>query len=126
MGDGIPVHELDDDECSKVQNQTKSHIFNKSRRGSVAVVPVLSGITNSSIRKRLFMTRPGAASCRSRLVSDFAVCHAKEPLGRRLCNKLLEVLVLAALASCPGLRQRKKCRNTVFATLTPEGELGEF
>ena len=98
MGDGIPVHELDDDECPKFRVRQKAC-------DSVALAPVLSGTMNSSTRKRLSMTSPGADSCRSRFTLVFAVCHAKEQLGQGLLDQLLEFLVLAALASCPWLRR---------------------
>ena len=68
---------------------------------------MLSGTTSSSMKKRSSTIRPGATRVSSGLCFGFRrmPCHAKEPLGQGFFDKLLEFLVLAALASCPWLRR---------------------
>ena len=78
---------------------------------------MLSGTTSSSMKKRSSTIRPGATRVSSGLCFGFRrmPCHAKEPLGQGFCIKLLEFLVLAALASCPWLR-RRAASDTIFAS----------
>ena len=89
-------------------DEKPSRVAKESRLDSVAelVAAVLSG-TNSSMKRHSSMMSPGATRVSSSLC--FALrrmpCHAKESLGQGLVQQLLEVLVLAALASCPRLRR---------------------
>ena len=55
------------------------------------------------------MMHPGATRGSSGSCFGFRrmPCRAKEPLGQRMDQQLLDVLVLAALASCPRLRKVK-------------------
>ena len=104
MGDGIPVEELDDEECPKVQSQTKSPALQEVEmplRCSYRAVRY-----NQLFDEKAFVYDKEPLEPIQAHTSVFAACHVKEPLGPGLLPKLLELLVLAALASCLRLSRR--------------------
>ena len=78
------------------------------------------------MKKRLFMTRPGAT--RNDPGSCFGFCSVpcEGTVGTKVAPQIAGISGAGRAGRLPVAEKQGTCRNAVFVILTSEGELGEF